>query len=78
MACDRCISAMRNTLVIGSPVECQCDYCGARFLAGKPDLCVSCYWYWSDKTDEGYRYGCHKERHKRKGDKCTRYKKEVT
>ena len=77
MARNRCISAMRDTLVIGNPVECQCDYCGARFLAGKPDLCVGCYQYWSEKTDDGYRYWCHNEKAKRKGDKCTGFRRDT-
>lgn len=60
MACDRCIGAMREMMVIGEPVECQCDYCGAKFtVGGKKDPCLKCNKYWSEKTDEGYRYMCH-------------------
>ncbi|MDF2984903.1 MAG: hypothetical protein K0R50_413 [Eubacterium sp.] len=60
MACERCVGAMRETLVVGEPVKCQCDYCGARFtIGGKRNLCLSCNWFISVKTeDEGYRYRC--------------------
>jgi hypothetical protein len=74
MACDKCVSEMRNA--IGNPVECQCDYCGASFIIGKPDLCVTCYWYWSSKTDEGYRYMCHKQDTVIKNGKCMNYSKD--
>jgi len=58
MACDRCISAIRDTLIIGEPVECQCNYCGHKFLAGKPEQCITCINYLSTRTDDGYRYMC--------------------
>ena len=61
MACDRCISAQRDTLVIGTPVECRCDYCGGYFIAGKPSQCVSCFYYMQNQTEEGYRYMCENE-----------------
>lgn len=53
MACDKCVPATMEVKVIGPPIECQCDYCGERFIAGKPSQCLECNWYWSEKTDEG-------------------------
>lgn len=62
MACDRCIGAMRDSMVIGPPVECQCDYCGQRFtVGGMRSPCLDCDEYWSEKTDDGIRYRCHAE-----------------
>lgn len=75
--CNVCVSAARNTMVIGAPVECQCDYCGSRFIIGKPNQCLECDWFLSEKTDEGYRYLCHNENaHKKEGD-CSGFKKEA-
>lgn len=76
MACDRCVPAMWEVMVIGAPVECQCDYCGARFVAGKPNLCLECDWYWSEKTDEGRRYFCHNDDADGKENNCSGFRKE--
>lgn len=74
--CNVCVSAMRNTMVIGAPVECQCDYCGSSFIVGKPNQCIECDWFWSEKTDEGYRYWCRNNDADGKEGKCSGFKRE--
>lgn len=61
MACDKCVPVMRDSLAIGDDIECRCDYCGERFIIGKPKKCLNCDYYWADMTDDGQRYACHNE-----------------
>lgn len=58
MACNHCYGAQKDIILIGNPVEAQCEYCGEKFIIGKPNQCLSCIYYSPHKTDEGYRYRC--------------------
>lgn len=76
MACDRCVPAMRTVKVVGAPVECRCDYCGEKFVAGKPNQCLECDYYCSVKTDEGYRYHCLNDFAESSENGCSGFQKE--
>ncbi len=63
MMCPQCYAARQEMLVIGRPVELQCEYCGSKWQSDEKNRCLECEWFWCERDEEdgSQFYRCHFE-----------------